>query len=214
MKNLPAIDDPRRDSNSKGVSTFKLGCEIPGPRRAWANQTIVVDKRRCGLEESGRGLFGAGAGCKPEHNDRAGVANRSSLVGPGEASDRKLPAHKSSQPRFVALGGLLHSAPERLARPLIECTANNPEKLEPKVKLALTDEEIVQIIGTSRKTVTRVLADFPRRQIAVLKGSTLTICNNVVLENRWGRIFGSQEKRGDVLRSSHRFFAPFLRQTA
>ena len=58
--------------------------------------------------------------------------------------------------------GLSHSAPERLARLLLEWTATSPDKTEPKVKLALTHEEIAQIIGTSRETVTRVLADFPQ----------------------------------------------------
>ncbi|HEX8893687.1 MAG TPA: helix-turn-helix domain-containing protein, partial [Terriglobales bacterium] len=61
-----------------------------------------------------------------------------------------------------------------------------PDKAEPKVKLALTHEEIAQIIGTSRETVTRVLADFRKRQIAVLKGSTLTIRNKSVLEKLVG----------------------------
>jgi CRP/FNR family transcriptional regulator len=54
------------------------------------------------------------------------------------------------------------------------------------VKLALTHEEIAQIIGTSRETVTRVLADFRKRQVAVLKGSTLTIRNKSVLEKLVG----------------------------
>jgi CRP/FNR family transcriptional regulator len=58
--------------------------------------------------------------------------------------------------------------------------------MEPKVKLALTHEEIAQIIGTSRETVTRVLADFRKRQVAVLKGSTLTIRNKAVLEKLVG----------------------------
>jgi len=73
--------------------------------------------------------------------------------------------------------GLSHSAPERLARLLLEWTATSTDQSEPKVKLALPHGEIAQIIGTSRETVTRVLADFRKRQIAVLKGSTLTIRN-------------------------------------
>jgi len=68
----------------------------------------------------------------------------------------------------------------------LEWTATSPDKTEPKVKLALTHEEIAQIIGTSRETVTRVLADFRKRQIAVLKGSTLTIRNKSVLEKLVG----------------------------
>jgi CRP/FNR family cyclic AMP-dependent transcriptional regulator len=82
--------------------------------------------------------------------------------------------------------GLSHSAPERLARLLLEWTSASPEQVEPRVKLALTHEEIAQIIGTSRETVTRVLADFRKRQIAVLKGSTLTVRNKAVLEKLVG----------------------------
>ena len=84
--------------------------------------------------------------------------------------------------------GLSHSPPERLARLLLEWSSKNGEsaKQEPRLKLALTHEEIAQIIGTSRETVTRVLADFRKRQIAVLKGSTLTIRNKPILEKLVG----------------------------
>ena len=50
------------------------------------------------------------------------------------------------------------------------------------MKLSLTHDEISQIIGTSRETVTRVLAEFRKKQFAVLKGSTLTIQNKPALE--------------------------------
>jgi len=73
-----------------------------------------------------------------------------------------------------------------LARLLLEWTASTHDQAEPNVKLALTHEEIAQIIGTSRETVTRVLADFRKRQIAVLKGSTLTIRNKSILEKLVG----------------------------
>jgi CRP/FNR family transcriptional regulator len=78
--------------------------------------------------------------------------------------------------------GLSHSAPKRLAHLLLEWTATSADKVEPKVKLALTHEEIAQIIGSARETVTRVLADFRKRQLAVLKGSTLIIQNKAALE--------------------------------
>jgi CRP-like cAMP-binding protein len=35
-----------------------------------------------------------------------------------------------------------------------------------RIKLALTHKEIAQMIGSSRETVTRLLADFRRRQLA------------------------------------------------
>jgi CRP/FNR family transcriptional regulator, cyclic AMP receptor protein len=82
--------------------------------------------------------------------------------------------------------GLSHSAPERLARLLLEWTVGFNNADEMKVKLSLTHEEIAQIIGTSRETVTRVLAEFRKKQIAVLKGSTLTIRNKPALERLVG----------------------------
>jgi len=50
------------------------------------------------------------------------------------------------------------------------------------VKLTLTHEEIGQIIGTSRETVTRTLGDFKSKHLAELKGSTLVIQNKAALE--------------------------------
>jgi CRP/FNR family cyclic AMP-dependent transcriptional regulator len=82
--------------------------------------------------------------------------------------------------------GLSHSAPERLARLLLEWSVGFNANDEVKVKLSLTHEEIAQIIGTSRETVTRVLAEFRKKQIAILKGSTLTIRNKPALERLVG----------------------------
>jgi CRP/FNR family transcriptional regulator len=79
--------------------------------------------------------------------------------------------------------GLSHSAGEKLAKLLLEWSSRNGEavKQEPRVKLALTHEEIAQMIGTSRETVTRLFADFKKRQIIQTKGSTLIIRNKGAL---------------------------------
>jgi|NGEPerStandDraft_6_1074524.scaffolds.fasta_scaffold03452_6 CRP/FNR family cyclic AMP-dependent transcriptional regulator len=53
---------------------------------------------------------------------------------------------------------------------------------EPCVKLAVTHEEIAQMIGTSREAVSRLLADLKKRQIVQLKNSTLLIRNKVALK--------------------------------
>lgn len=102
--------------------------------------------------------------------------------------------------------GLSHSAPERLARLLLEWATDehveligeatssgkrsgpraSGRSLEQRIKVALTHEEIAQIIGTSRETVTRTLADFRKKQIATLKGSTLVIQNRSALERLIG----------------------------
>jgi CRP/FNR family transcriptional regulator, cyclic AMP receptor protein len=79
--------------------------------------------------------------------------------------------------------GLSHSAAEKLAKLLLEWSSRNGEaaKAEPRVKLRLTHEEIAQMIGTSRETVTRLFAEMKRRQIVQSKGSTLVIHNTAAL---------------------------------
>src|SRR5215471_15134935 len=72
--------------------------------------------------------------------------------------------------------GLSHSASEKLARFLLEWSANSPEeKGQVRIKMTLTHEEIAQMIGSSRETVTRLLADFRRKQLVQVVGSTLIL---------------------------------------
>lgn len=80
--------------------------------------------------------------------------------------------------------GLSHSAGEKLAKLLLEWSYRNGEskKVEPGVRLPLTHEEIAQMIGTSRETVTRLFADLKKRQIAQWKDSTLLIRNKDALK--------------------------------
>src|ERR1700722_18127742 len=79
--------------------------------------------------------------------------------------------------------GLSHSAAEKLAKLLPEWGSKNGEsaKPEPRLKLRLTHEEIAQMIGTSRETVTRLFAELKKRQILQSKGSTLVIRNTTAL---------------------------------
>jgi CRP/FNR family transcriptional regulator, cyclic AMP receptor protein len=80
--------------------------------------------------------------------------------------------------------GLSHSAAEKLAKLLLEWSMKNGGSRQPeRMKLTLTHEEIAQMIGTSRETVTRLFADFKKRQLIQLKGSTLVIRNRAALEN-------------------------------
>jgi CRP/FNR family transcriptional regulator, cyclic AMP receptor protein len=79
--------------------------------------------------------------------------------------------------------GLSHSVTEKLARLLLQWSSN--AKLVDgalRTKLSLTHEEIAQLIGSSRETVTRTLADFKKRHVAELHGSTLLIRNRSALE--------------------------------
>ena len=79
--------------------------------------------------------------------------------------------------------GLPHSAAERLARLLLELSAHDGQaaKAKPRIKLTLSHDEMGQMIGTSRETVTRLLADLKKRQIVEKKGSTLLIRNKAAL---------------------------------
>jgi CRP/FNR family transcriptional regulator len=79
--------------------------------------------------------------------------------------------------------GLSHSAAEKLAKLLLEWSLKNGEshKAEPRLKLRLTHEEIAQMIGTSRETVTRLFAEMKKRQIVRSSGSTLVIRNTAAL---------------------------------
>jgi CRP/FNR family transcriptional regulator len=72
--------------------------------------------------------------------------------------------------------GLSHSAAEKFARFLFEQIAGG-EKVDGEVRatLTLTHEEIAQMIGSSRETVTRLFSDFKRREILQVKGSTVIV---------------------------------------
>jgi CRP/FNR family transcriptional regulator len=79
--------------------------------------------------------------------------------------------------------GLSHSAEEKMARFVLDMTAHQKEeKGAVKAKLTLTHEEIAQMIGTSRETVTRMLSIFRKKNLVVIKGSTLTLKDRAGLE--------------------------------
>ncbi len=103
-----------------------------------------------------------------------------------EASIRA--AQQLSSSYQTALGqlrslGLSHSAPERLARFLLDWAGRSQDsKQGMRVRLTLTQEEIGQLIGTSRETVSRMFSEFRSSQLATMKGSTLIIQNRAGLE--------------------------------
>ncbi|HZQ69150.1 MAG TPA: Crp/Fnr family transcriptional regulator [Terriglobales bacterium] len=79
--------------------------------------------------------------------------------------------------------GLSHSVSEKLARLLLEWATDGDETKDGiRIKVSLTHEEIAQLIGTSRETVTRVLGEFREKELAQLRGSTLLIRNRAGLE--------------------------------
>ncbi len=79
--------------------------------------------------------------------------------------------------------GLSHSTAEKVARLLLEWSQKGQAgKDGVRMKVTLTHEEIAQMIGTSRETVTRVFSDFKKRKLIEIKGSTLVIRNKPALE--------------------------------
>ena len=80
--------------------------------------------------------------------------------------------------------GLSHSVGEKLARFLLDLSAQHRRgKDEVRFTLTLTHEEIAQIIGSSRETVTRVFTDFKEKKLLQVKGSTVIIKNRAGLES-------------------------------
>ena len=79
---------------------------------------------------------------------------------------------------------LSDSASEKLARLLVHWLDNTPEsKQSGHLKMALTHEEIGQMIGTSRETVSRLFAGFKKQRLILQNGATLVIPNRMALES-------------------------------
>ncbi|MGA7078950.1 MAG: Crp/Fnr family transcriptional regulator [Terriglobales bacterium] len=79
---------------------------------------------------------------------------------------------------------LSDSASEKLARLLMAWLDQNTKSKNPsQMKLALTHEEIGQMIGSSRETVSRLFAGFKKQRIIQQTGSTLVIPDRVALES-------------------------------
>jgi CRP/FNR family transcriptional regulator, cyclic AMP receptor protein len=79
---------------------------------------------------------------------------------------------------------LSDSASEKLARLLVGWLDQNAESKHPtQVKLSLTHEEIGQMIGTSRETVSRLFAGFKKQHLIQQSGATLVVPNRMALES-------------------------------
>jgi len=83
--------------------------------------------------------------------------------------------------RSIALS---NSVPEKLARLLMEWTVGAQENNGMvRVKLSLTHEEMAQLIGCSRESVSRSLGEFKKQRFLELNGSTLLVRNKAALES-------------------------------
>lgn len=72
--------------------------------------------------------------------------------------------------------GLSQTTSEKLANLLLNwCQRGEETPKGVRLSVLLTHEEIAQMIGTTRETVTRLLSDFKRRKLIDVKGSTFLI---------------------------------------
>ena len=79
--------------------------------------------------------------------------------------------------------GLAASPSEKFAKLLLSwSTKTMNDDGSSQVKLTLTHEEIAEIIGTTRETVSRLFSEFKKKQLMQLKGATLVIRSRVALE--------------------------------
>jgi CRP/FNR family transcriptional regulator, cyclic AMP receptor protein len=90
-----------------------------------------------------------------------------------------------SAQREIRSLGLSQTTSEKLARLLLDwCDRTGEDTARGvRLKVLLTHEEIAQMIGTTRETVTRLLSDFKRRKIIDVKGSSLFVTNKPQLEH-------------------------------
>ena len=80
--------------------------------------------------------------------------------------------------------GLSRSVGEKLARFLLDLAAQyDASGSDVRFTLTLTHEEIAQMIGSSRETVTRLFGDFKKRHFLEVKGSTVIIRDRAGLEH-------------------------------
>ncbi len=81
--------------------------------------------------------------------------------------------------------GLSQTTGEKLANLILDWCRREGETTPKgiRLKVLLTHEEIAQMIGTTRETVTRLLSDFKRRKIIDVKGSTVLVLQKNELEH-------------------------------
>ena len=77
--------------------------------------------------------------------------------------------------------GLATSPAEKFAKLLLSWDSGQTNGSK-QIKLTLTHEEIAEMIGTTRETVSRLFSDFKKKQLLQLKGSNLVIRNKPALE--------------------------------
>ncbi len=80
---------------------------------------------------------------------------------------------------------LARSSAGKLAKLLVSWMPHRDKTAEPgevRIRASLTHEEMAQMIGSSRETVTRLLGDLRRKQLIRLDGATMVIRDRTALE--------------------------------
>lgn len=82
-----------------------------------------------------------------------------------------------SAQREIRSLGLSQSTTEKLARLILDwCETQGQETPEgTRVNVLLTHEEIAQMVGTTRETITRLLSDLKKKHVIDVRGSTVII---------------------------------------
>jgi CRP/FNR family cyclic AMP-dependent transcriptional regulator len=83
----------------------------------------------------------------------------------------------------IRILGLTTSPAEKFAKLLLSWSLDSKDGGNgAQVRLTLTHEEIAEMIGTTRETVSRLFSEFKKKQLLQVKGATLTIRNRAALE--------------------------------
>ncbi|MBI2683184.1 MAG: Crp/Fnr family transcriptional regulator [Acidobacteriales bacterium] len=76
--------------------------------------------------------------------------------------------------REIRMLGLSQSVQEKLANLILQWDERVPNS-KGRLKVTLTHEEIAQLLGTSRETVTRTLNDLKKKKVIAIKGVSMQI---------------------------------------
>jgi CRP/FNR family transcriptional regulator len=91
--------------------------------------------------------------------------------------------YESAQ-RDIRTLGLAQSTSEKLAKLILNWCEGQEETAEgTRLQVLLTHEEIAQMIGTTRETVTRLLSDFKKKKLISVKGASVFVLAKQQIEN-------------------------------
>ena len=97
---------------------------------------------------------------------------------------QQLSADYHAAQREIRSLGLSQTTGEKLARLVLDWCDHEGEQTQKgiRLKVLLTHEEIAQMIGSTRETVTRLLTQLKSRKLIEMKGSTMFVGSRAALE--------------------------------